>query len=200
MKEDNSEFDAQISNLRDVFRGFMYIGNISASDKVKKVLKKNGWEMISIVPHSIHINPANGSVSYHYPIKIKNDTTNHVAYLVMHAETDNFIWINVVAKSNVNGCVVKKQADAVRRRLEEAHMEMQTRLAKRGIKKCTRKRLLKQPLGVLSQIVTYGKSVALWRNLVASQSHLARNLHRNKMIRRLPRLSRNANKKEPSPR
>jgi hypothetical protein len=143
MKEDNSEFDAQISNLRDVFRGFMYIGNISASDKVKKVLKKNGWEMISIVPHSIHINPANSAVSYHYPIKIKKDTTNHVAYLVMHAETDNFIWINVVAKSNVNGCVVKKQADAVRRKLEEAHMEMQTRLAKRGIKKCTRKKATK---------------------------------------------------------
>lgn len=143
MKLDNSEFVAQISNLRDVFRGFMYIGNISASDKVKRVLKKNGWEMISIVPHSIHINPANGAISYHYPVKIKKDTTNHVAYLVMHAETDNFIWINVVAKTNVNGCVVKKQADAVRRKLEEARMETQTRLAKRGIKKCTRKKVTK---------------------------------------------------------
>jgi hypothetical protein len=143
MKEDNSEFDAQISNLRDVFRGFMYIGNVSASDKAQKILKKNGWELISIVPYSIHIDQTNGAVSYLYPIKIKKDTTNHVAYLVIHVEPDKFTWLDVAAKPNVSRCIVRKEVDVFRLKLEKSLMETQARVLKRGIKKCTRKKATK---------------------------------------------------------
>lgn len=139
MKLDRCEFNAQVSELCDVWRGFRYIGHQKASDKAKKGLKAKGWEMLSIVPHSIHIDPTSGSVSYHYPIKIKKDTSKQVAYLVICVTPDNFTWICAVDKSNVNGCVVKKQADAVKRKLDEASMTIRTRIAKRGIKKCTRK-------------------------------------------------------------
>jgi hypothetical protein len=141
MKLNRCEFDAQISELCDVWRGFRYVGS-QASIRAQNVLKAKGWEMLSIIPHSVHIDP-NGSVSYHYPIKIKRDTSKQVAYLIMCVTPDNFTWFCVVAKSNVNGCIVKKHADAVRRKLEEASMVAQARPAKRSIKKCTRKKATK---------------------------------------------------------